>query len=62
MTYYHLQCQERIYNKPDESASINVFTNSCKNNPSEQIKYTRYFGCGTGALSLIIAVFFLKRK
>jgi hypothetical protein len=62
LTGYHLQCQERIYNKPEEGASINGLPDICKNNPSEQIKYTRYFGFGTGTLSLIIAVFFLKRK
>lgn len=56
----HLSCQEKIYNKPDESVTINQFEYMCPN--SELIKYTRYFGVGTTIMLLGYVIFTFEDK
>lgn len=58
----NLGCQENIYdtdNKNDESPCLSVFRFLCNKNPSETIKYTRFFGCGTFIIIVIILTYFM---
>ena len=55
-----LGCQEKLYPK-DDSASLNFSKRLCIGNPQTTIQYTRFFGCATWILVLIIWVFFLNK-
>jgi hypothetical protein len=44
----HLGCQEKLYDKEEESMTINQLTGLCPN--TDNIKYTKYFGVGTTIL------------
>jgi phosphatidylglycerophosphate synthase len=48
MMLVHLGCQEKIYNKEEESMTIHQLTGMCPN--SSLINYTKYFGVGTTIL------------
>jgi phosphatidylglycerophosphate synthase len=54
-----LGCQERIYPKTD-SATLNFSQQLCIGDPSQTIKITRWFGCGTWVVYIIIAVLFIS--
>ena len=53
---YHLSLQELIYNKPDDSLSLNLLNNHFKLNKNN-IYWSRYFGCGTCILIIIILMY-----
>lgn len=53
-----LGCQEKIYNK-DESGTLSFSKNLCVCT-DHNIKITRWFGCGSWIILLIIGIFFLN--
>lgn len=58
----HLGCQERIYPK-DESGTLNFSRSMCVgNDATKTIKLTRYFGCGTWCITIIVIVIYLNSK
>jgi phosphatidylglycerophosphate synthase len=56
-----LGCQEKLYPK-EESASLSFSKNLCVGNPSETIKFTRWFGCGTWVVFLIFCIIYLEKN
>ena len=56
LMYYHLSLQELIYNKQDDSSSLNLLNNYFKLN-KDNIYWSRYFGCGTFILIIIILMY-----
>ena len=52
LTFIHIGCQENIYNSI-ESDSLTISKKLCSN-PLQKIKYSRFFGCGTFMLLLIM--------
>ena len=57
----HMGCQEKLYNKFDESNTLNVFVPLCKtNNIKKKINITKYFGCGTFITLVTLIIFFYK--
>ena len=57
----HLGCQEKIYPK-NESDTLKFTKYLCFGDPKDTIKVSRFFGCGTMAVFIIIAVFFMIKK
>lgn len=58
----HLGCQERIY-QSDESPSLSFSQKLCVgDDPSSTIRVTRYFGCGTWAVFVIILVLYINHN
>ena len=55
ITMMQLGCQEKIYNK-EESDTLNFFKKLCPNPPEKTIKFTRFFGCGSSILLLMILI------
>lgn len=55
----HLGCQENIYKKK-ESATLSFSKTLCENDPISLIKFTRWFGCGSWIILLIIGIFYLN--
>ena len=59
----HMGCQELYYDS-DESTSINITKQLCpissnhKNEISETMKITRFFGCGTFNISVVLAIIY----
>tara|TARA_Y100000389_G_C17342116_1_gene453930 strand:+ start:170 stop:745 length:576 start_codon:yes stop_codon:yes gene_type:complete len=56
LMYYHLSLQELIYNKQDDSSSLNLLNNYFKLNKNN-IYWSKYFGCGTFILIIIILMY-----
>lgn len=54
LTLSHLGCQEKIKNNNDISV-LEMFKILCSK--SENIKYTKYFGCGTSQLFISLFIF-----
>jgi len=54
----HLGCQEKIYNKTNESKSINMLKRLCSN--TDHIKYIRFFGCGTLSVITVLILIYIK--
>jgi hypothetical protein len=53
----HLGCQEKI-SKHTDSVSLNLLKKACFMDDGEKmIKYTRYFGCGTFTLILMMFIY-----
>jgi len=51
----NLGCQEKIYHKFDNKTdSLSCLKCLCFKDPEEMIKYTRFFGCGTYIIIVII--------
>jgi phosphatidylglycerophosphate synthase len=60
----NLGCQENIYdseNKNEESPCLSIFRSLCNRQPSNTIKYTRFFGCGTFIIIIIILAYFMNK-
>jgi phosphatidylglycerophosphate synthase len=57
----HMGCQEKIYDK-DESGTLEVWKNLCPGNPSKNIQFTKYFGCGTAIIITIIAIIYVEKN
>ena len=55
----HLGCQEKIYDS-DESSTLNFTKNMCKN-PEKYIKFTRFFGCATWTIFIILVVIYVNK-
>jgi phosphatidylglycerophosphate synthase len=55
-----LGCQERIYNK-DESPTLSYQKELCFGDPKETIKYTRFFGCGSFVIVLILCIIYIEK-
>ena len=56
LMYYHMSLQELVYNKKEDSSSLNILNNHVdldKNN----IYWSRYFGCGTSNLVIVIMIY-----
>ena len=53
----HLGCQEIIYNSDTESPSLKILKKMCPDEQVKSIKYTRYFGCGTYTIIIVILVY-----
>jgi phosphatidylglycerophosphate synthase len=53
----HLGCQEKIYDS-DESSTLKFTKKMCKN-PHKYIKYTRFFGCATWTIFIILVVIYV---
>jgi phosphatidylglycerophosphate synthase len=65
LSLIHLDCQEKIYGKSNESSFLGMLGGLCtgKNtNLEKKTKITRYFGIGTATLILVIVPFYLKSK
>ena len=62
LSFVHLDCQEKIYAKKDESSTLSFLNGLCnKENAKKTIKLTKYFGLGTATLVFIITPFYLKK-
>jgi len=57
-----LGCQERISEYQDHNDCLDKLRHLCPGNAEENIKITRWFGCGTFYLVLSIFIFLLKSK
>lgn len=55
----HLGCQEHIYKK-EESDSLSFSKKLCGGDPISTIKFTRWFGCGSWIILLILGIVFLN--
>jgi phosphatidylglycerophosphate synthase len=60
LTGVHMGCQESIYST-EESPTLSHCKYLCSQDAEEKIKYTRYFGCGTGALVLILSIVYFEK-
>ena len=56
----HVGCQEKVYGK-GESVTLSISKKLCPGNPNKNIKYTRYVGCGTLALVLVLCILYFKK-
>jgi phosphatidylglycerophosphate synthase len=56
----HMGCQEKVYGKSEQSVSLSIYRNICPGDPETNIKYTRYMGCGTATLVVILSILYLK--
>ena len=56
LMYYHLSLQELVYNKQENSKSLNLLNNIMNLN-KENIYWSRYFGCGTFLLLIVILMY-----
>ena len=59
----HLGCQEKLYDK-DESQSLSLSKTLCPdyyfNNVPNTLRYSKYFGCGTFNLVIILCFVYYK--
>ena len=56
----NLSYQKIIYDKKDSSTFISLIKNKDKEHAKQMIKYTKYFGPGTGALFICINIIIFK--
>lgn len=56
-----LGCQEKLYPK-NESDTLKFAKNLCPGSPTKTIQITKWFGCGTWIIYIILAVWYLKSK
>ena len=54
--YYHMSLQELVYNKKEDSSSLNIL-NDHVNLDKNNIYWSRYFGCGTANLIIVIMIY-----
>ena len=65
LSLVHLDCQERIYSKSNESSLLGILGGLCTGKDvdlEKKTKITKYFGVGTATLILVIVPFYLKSK
>ena len=55
----HLGCQEKIYDNSEHGDMLELTELLCITDPEKQIKFTRYFGCGTLIMFVVVFIFFL---
>jgi len=55
----HLGCQEKIYDKSNESYTLSILKPMCYN--EDYITYSKYFGSGTLQLTIMFLLIFLKK-
>jgi phosphatidylglycerophosphate synthase len=55
----HLGCQEKIYNNSENGDMLALTKLLCITDPEKQIKFTRYFGCGTFILFVVGFIFII---
>lgn len=63
LTFIHMACQELYYNKSSASDTLSILKYFCianKKNVSSILNITKYFGCGTFYLIMILCVIYLK--
>lgn len=53
ITFVHLGCQEKIYDKPEHSPMLKHYSNFCPGNPFSIMPFTRYLSAGTGTILLV---------
>ena len=51
-----LGCQEKIYNTEQQSATLVFFKKMCPDPPKKTIKFTRFIGCGTTIIILMLII------
>ena len=56
-----LGCQEKLY-PHDESPMLKQSKLLCLGNAKKNIQYTKWFGCGTWTIMLILSVLYLNRN
>lgn len=56
LMYYHLSLQELVYDKQDKSYALNILNKYIKLN-KDNIRWSRYFGCGTFNLVIVIIMY-----
>jgi len=64
-TLTHLACQELYYNRPNASDTLSLLRFFCianKKNVNNILGITRFFGCGTFYLVMILSVIYLKNS
>lgn len=61
LMYYHMSLQELIYDKKEDSSSLNLLNNNVKLNKNN-IYWSRYFGCGTFNLVTVIFMYLSIKK
>jgi hypothetical protein len=54
--YYHLSLQELVYDKQEKSYVLNILNKYIKLN-KDNIRWSRYFGCGTFNLIIVIIMY-----
>jgi len=65
LTLTHLACQELYYDKPSASETLSLLKFFCianKKNVNNVLGITRFFGCGTFYLVMILSVIYLKNS
>ena len=50
-----LGCQEKIYNT-DQSVTLSIFKKLCPDPPEKTIKFSKFLGCGTTILVLMMLI------
>jgi len=59
LMFSHLGCQEILYSNEGESPSLEGMKKLCPDDKGKSIKYTRYFGCGTYTVLIVIIVYII---
>lgn len=54
-TMVQLGCQEKIYNT-DQSVTLSIFKKLCPDPPEKTIKFSKFLGCGTTILVLMMLI------
>ena len=63
LSLVHLDCQEKIYDKNNESSFLSSISGFCMgkiNDVKNNINFTKYFGVGTSTLILMVIPFYLE--
>ena len=58
----HLGCQELLYPKKDESGTLNFSKQLCFGDPEKTIRFTRFFGCGSWIVLVILSIVWLDNS
>ncbi len=66
LSFIHLSCQETLYNANNTKISntLNILNYICpanSTNVSEYLKVTKYFGCGTANMCLVLLIMFYDK-
>ena len=59
LMFSHLGCQEILYSNEHESPSLEGMKKLCPDDKGKSIEYTRYFGCGTFVILIVIIVYII---
>lgn len=60
LSFIHLGCQEKVYGQ-NESSTLAVTTKLCPGDPNKSIRYTKYIGCGTLTLVIVLSTLYFKK-